>query len=351
MPFFGSVIMFLGFFIIISNCLLPYLVYREPNLRVTHNWIKVSLAFADMLNGIVLVCSVLPNILWFRNLPEREVASEIAKETNSVTAVFLGSLLIVSNQGSLLHLTFLTTERLVAINWPMNHKALEQTIIYHGIAVVWILSIFCSFTPAIFPDHFEYSLAPVAFVNMLTTKNLPDGSMGYHGALYGVVTILLPYSIMLLTSITTGFIVWKKLRNSPRTCRVPKEQDHATRGSLESIVDYLRQVPELHPEIKVFKTLIIMIVAFSVTLLPVSVILILYNLKKYYNCDNYSLPYTLAFYIGISNSFLNVIIYTVRDKSFRKACRNEFPRIFRKKKNNENMRRKIEINSTSSNVL
>uniref|UniRef100_H2Z4Y6 G-protein coupled receptors family 1 profile domain-containing protein n=1 Tax=Ciona savignyi TaxID=51511 RepID=H2Z4Y6_CIOSA len=69
-------------------------------------------------------------------------------------------------------------------------------------------------------------------------------------------------------------------------------------------------------EAAVIKTIGIMQLGFTVTLVPVVVVSILFY-TRYFQCKDVSTPYTIGFYMSTANGFVNVLVYTVRDAKFR----------------------------------
>ncbi|XP_078483940.1 uncharacterized protein LOC144744097 [Ciona intestinalis] len=55
---------------------------------------------------------------------------------------------------------------------------------------------------------------------------------------------------------------------------------------------------------------------FTITLIPVAVLVIVFYLKLL-TCENISTPSVVCFYLSMSNSIVNVLVYSARDQKFR----------------------------------
>lgn len=165
--------------------------------NLIHQWfiflcISVSLAFADMITGLLLLFSVIPNLDWVRNSTESMIIEELmkAEENRSATAIIEGSMLTftaqVNNlsifhlsfecqqtkyifmQASLLHLSFMSLERFIAIKWPLWHRRRRTKTILLTIAGIWIVSLLFAFAPGKIPSR----NAAASQVKCLTTSML-----------------------------------------------------------------------------------------------------------------------------------------------------------------------------------
>nr|XP_039271235.1 uncharacterized protein LOC120345758 isoform X1 [Styela clava] len=342
----GGVVVFaifvasLGLTIILLNCLLPVVVWQRSDMRTQYDYIKVSLAFADMIPGFLLLTAVIPNMVWVRQHSEKQVVEMLHNDTNSPTAVIVGSLLTMSGQASLLHLMFLSIERFIAITWPFWHLLRKTRTIIVTLSLLWIASFLCAFVPAEFPQYFEYIFQPSLLIHYMTLKTIIGTSgkveYGIHGPLYTSITMILPFTIMLVVCILTGISSYRKLKSRTKTFRAGGKF-HAASGS--AVVDgkqsstgvaaeprlkpttSLRQ--KLRPEVSVFITIVTMIIGFTVTILPFGIVLILF-VAKTLTCSTYTTSFVLTFYGGLANGFINPIIYSFRDERFRTAVKKLF---------------------------
>ncbi|XP_077971371.1 dopamine D2-like receptor [Styela clava] len=144
---FCLVIILMSLAIILSNILLPVVVWKTRELRTQYNYIKVSLALADLLSGIVMLCTTIPNMLWMRYKTEREVVDYILDDRNSIKAIVSGSFIMISLQATILHLLFLSFERFIALRWPFWHQTRKTRSICLTLLLVWIISLSFVFIP------------------------------------------------------------------------------------------------------------------------------------------------------------------------------------------------------------
>nr|XP_039271761.1 5-hydroxytryptamine receptor 2B-like [Styela clava] len=332
---FAFFVIVLGLTIILLNCLLPVVVWQRSDMRTQYDYIKVSLSVADMLSGFLLLTAVIPNTVWIRKYSEERVIELLEKDTNSVVAIFVGSLLTMSGQASLLHLMFLSIERFIAIKWSFWHLLRKTRTIIITLSSIWITSFLCAFIPAAFSQYFEYKFQPPLLIHMMTLRTITGESgeveYGIHGPLYTVITMILPYAIMCVACIMTGIVSYKKLASRAKTFgddgafHTTSRYTSAATGVTASPVTKprLRTPNKLRPEVSVFITITIMILGFTVTILPFGIVLILF-VAGTFNCDNYTTPYTVSFYAGLANGFINPIIYSFRDERFRIAVKKIF---------------------------
>nr|XP_039271302.1 uncharacterized protein LOC120345814 [Styela clava] len=156
--------------------------------------------------------------------------------------------------------------------------------------------------------------------------------LGYHGISYVVVTILLPYALMLIFCTSAGIIAYRGfVRQEAELCKRTERNTRNTKGKKSTKEKQKTSINKriIQPKVSVLITLFIMIAAFTITLLPFAVVMFLF-MNETLDCSNFSIPYAITFYGSLTNSFMNAIIYSFRDKRFRKAvsrlfcsCRNE----------------------------
>nr|XP_039271602.1 alpha-1A adrenergic receptor-like [Styela clava] len=345
----------LGLTIIFLNCLLPIVVWQRSDMRTQYDCIKVSLSVADMLSGFLLLTAIIPNTVWIRKYNEEKVVELLEKDTNSSVAIIVGSLVNMSGQASLLHLMFLSIERFIAIKWSFWHLLRRTRTIIITLSLIWITTILCAFIPAAFSQYFEYKLQPPLLIHMVTLRTITEESgevvNGIHGPLYTAIPMILPYTIMCVACIMTGIVSYKKLTRRAKTFGADGAF-HATSGKPSASTGVsaipvtkhrLKTSDKLRPEVSVFITILIMILGFTVTILPFGIVLFLF-VAGVFNCNNYTTPYTVSFYVGLANGFINPIIYSFRDERFRIAVKKIF--CFRLEDNDGNKYLNLKQSST-----
>lgn len=242
------------------------------------------------------------------------------KDKNSPHAITVGAFLTVSIASSLLHLTYLSIERFTAIKWPFRHMRRKTRSVVFVIACLWTISLATSFVPAAFPDYFAYEFQPTILIHMMTLETANGTMSEWRGVLYGTVTVIIPYIVMSVFCAMTAMETHRKMKKSRKTFG----GQHKSNPSYTSVNQGSRNTKKRDPEISVFITVGMMIAAFTLTLLPFTIVMMLF-LGGFLDCGNYTILYVSLFYIRMLNSLANGIIYSVRDQRFRRAVKDIFP--------------------------
>uniref|UniRef100_H2YTG7 G-protein coupled receptors family 1 profile domain-containing protein n=1 Tax=Ciona savignyi TaxID=51511 RepID=H2YTG7_CIOSA len=69
--------------------------------------------------------------------------------------------------------------------------------------------------------------------------------------------------------------------------------------------------------------LMYMQIGFTVTLVPMILVVSLF-LGGILNCSNYAAAYVTSFYLGMTNSLVNFVVYSVREDQFRSTVKSIF---------------------------
>ena len=119
---------FVNRYVFSANVLVIVVISRNETLRRRHGYIKISLAVADLLIGLLVVPAAVFNLAttlylptpssplvaegraFFRPVYQQDPAAEFAQK-NSLASVFFGTILIISFTASIYNLLLLSADR------------------------------------------------------------------------------------------------------------------------------------------------------------------------------------------------------------------------------------------------
>ena len=276
---------------------------------------KISLAIADIIYAIVIVPSVLYNLLSFTRSPfvVKEIDfgangsfsySRFTDVYNYIYVEFFGFVYFAVLMVSLYTLLVASADRLFAVARPFTYRTLNTKKISKRVCVaVWV---FCVIV-ATLPFYTRPALAYAVFFSALFTM------AGFEAETVYIVVLGLPFLLMLGTSIATYCFTKKHTR---KTKRLHSKKKSKTQKSPRNI------------EIKLAKTLMKMVAAFSLMTLPLIVVTIATistpDLNKYkprtLNFQTFFAFYSLEFvgYVCLTCATIwNFLIYNVKNTKFR----------------------------------
>ncbi|XP_078484227.1 uncharacterized protein LOC144744165 [Ciona intestinalis] len=289
----------LGAMILIGNSLVFWYNVRNSS-QDKFSIMKASLAIADLFTGIQIFCVVFNNMSWTLSSTAHELDMKQLAYRDSAEAIAGGIFFMLSITASLYHLLYLSAQRLLAVTKPMAYKMQSVEKVYYGIMFIWLFSVVSATIPAWFSSTFTYTYSHTAFLFYPSIRNYDASSGGSKGASIAVLFFftILPYLIMTVLTIASIFSVRKHLK-------------HSAKLSIKNDKVSLRK-----KEASILKTVAIMQLGFTITLIPVAVLVIIFYLKLL-TCENISTPSVVCFYLSMSNSIVNVLVYSARDQQFR----------------------------------
>ncbi|XP_014863425.1 trace amine-associated receptor 13c isoform X1 [Poecilia latipinna] len=311
----------LAFAIVVGNVVTLTVFVQTRQSRTPQGYLKVSLAIADMMVGVVVVpFSVFTEIslmvtsappLWYQGGTS---ASFSDMESPWQPCMLIGPVFAGCTFVSISTIFLMTLERSVAILWPLHKDVLvtrRRTLLL--ILLSWAASFLLALAPLIFSSNFtlEYNdcsrmcnYAPLLFGGRLP----PDAN----------ILLLFPaFDFTLLGgTLAVNIVSFTSIRRYTQKRKLLSEgslSDGGGGGGCSHRPSF--------SDIKAAKTIGILTFAFTASFSPIAVF-VLGNVVGYTWC-NFSF---LAFWILTGNSCCNVIIYSVRDHRFRKGVTLLFQR-------------------------
>ncbi|CAK8694142.1 unnamed protein product [Clavelina lepadiformis] len=253
---------------------------------------KVSLAFADIITAFQFLVVIPNNIVWSMKLTPAELIKRWLVLKRSPEAHAGGMFLMFGVTSSIFHLLFVAMERFYALIKSANYVSVQQKSMIIGLSVVWSASILASTGAAWFPHSYEFRYFPAAFLF------IPGYTESHHTAAATaawVVLYVIPF-ILLLVSCAAGVVF---------VCRNGKKRA----GKNSPLFNRKKHITAL-------KTIVFMQIGFTATTIPTFVVAFS-NFLHQSDCAVSDRAYMIAFYIGMANSLVNVIIYSLRHQKFR----------------------------------
>ncbi|CAK8674544.1 unnamed protein product [Clavelina lepadiformis] len=298
--FFGTL---LGLFIIAGNLLVITVgIHRARSHKATKvDACRNSLALADILTGIQIFAVALPNYAWTMNSTGVEVDQAQWALSNSPQAIAGASIFLFTFTSSIYHLLFFAVLRLYAIGFPLRYRSQPTRRVYFALVIVWLVSIAAASIPGWFPQYyfFEYYHFTFLFFPALNYNHL-ENAPAYVALVFFLV---IPYGLMTIFMIATAGLVLK-----------------SSTLSKSNLVHGREKHKMIKKEFQTFKAVAIMQFGFTLTLLPLCVVVGL-SYSQYFDCNTVGTPYMIAFYLIMSNSLVNVAVYSALDDKFQTAVR------------------------------
>ncbi|XP_058485366.1 trace amine-associated receptor 13c-like [Solea solea] len=318
----------LAFAIVVGNVVTLTVFVQTRQSRTPQGYLKVSLAIADMMVGVLVVpFSVYTEISlmvtttppsWYQGSPTSPASSSSVGGLVSpwqpcmlIGPVFAGCTFV-----SISTIFLMTLERSVAILWPLHKDVLvtrKRTLLL--ILLSWAAS-------------FLLALAPLTFSrNFILEYNECSRMCNYTPLLFGsqpppdaYILLLFPaFDFTLLGgTLAVNILSFTSIR------RYSRKRKLLSQGSLSDGSSVGGGGCSHRPsfsDIKAAKTIGILTFAFTASFSPIAVF-VFGNVVGYTWC-NFSF---IAFWILTGNSCCNVIIYSVRDHRFRKGMSLLFQR-------------------------
>ena len=244
----------LSFLIIVGNALSISILFKRRLRKRSHS-LLISLAFADLLVGLI------PVPLYII------IQADIPHFSSTTYSVFL-SVDTFAGLSSVFILAAISLERLHAISRPLRHRQLTLRSYAIAIATPWIFSLIVSLS---------YLLSVFSV-------------MTYHQFSY---VIIISLSTPLLITCISYFILWGK-----KASRIPNE-------------DQARKNVHLN------KTLLLITAIFVLCWLPFHVLNIVISFCV--SCEIFLVKLYVMKFLHYSNSFMNFLVYCFRMPDYRKA--------------------------------
>ncbi|XP_076803141.1 uncharacterized protein LOC143447091 [Clavelina lepadiformis] len=306
---FLSFVILLGLAILIGNILIICVGIQRhrKNKHTKMDLCRSSLALADLTTGIQILVVIVYNFSWSMKLTAKELNMEQLALRGTVRAYAGGILYFFGFTASLYHLIFIGLQRLYAIAKPINYKWQTDKPVFIGLAIVWCLSLMTSTIPAWQPSEITFTYIPSIFLYFPTTLKASEDQNYSALIALTIVFFVFPFVLMTCTTVATAVLIYKHNAHS------------------EKIRSKHSQIPKKisKKKVSVFVTIAVMQIGFTVTLIPVVIVVSLFY-SGHLTCYNVSIPYVVCFYFSMSNSFVNILIYNIRDKAFRSTLGNLF---------------------------
>ncbi|XP_022107278.1 galanin receptor type 1-like [Acanthaster planci] len=287
---------------IIGNLLVCLVMLRVPSLRSNTSDFLVHLAIVDFMTCL---WAVLFHLFTYTPSPSGGWGGEIRCRMFDSKFPLWTSMLV-----SVFNLAVVNLQRYVAIVHPHKYKTLFQPRNKYLILLgCWCLALLCNWYYFIIYDVFDGTTACL-FVGW---GNFALQAVA--GVYIFTAYLLAPLSIMVITQ-------WRVISSLNQQVKQLKEKRQRSDGGQEVNHAKERQMWQLRTSKELQKTLLVVIIAYVVCWTPTNVVYFAFNLGA---PVNFAAPYFhFCAILSISNSCINPIIYTMKNRSFRKGIKQLF---------------------------
>nr|XP_057945131.1 adenosine receptor A3-like [Doryrhamphus excisus]XP_057945132.1 adenosine receptor A3-like [Doryrhamphus excisus]XP_057945133.1 adenosine receptor A3-like [Doryrhamphus excisus] len=317
----------LAFAIVVGNVITLTVFVQTRQSRTPQGYLKVSLAIADMMVGVLVVpFSIYTEItlmvtavppIWYQG--GSTSASFGALGSSFQPCMLIGPVFAGCTFVSISTIFLMTLERSVAILRPLHKDALvtrRRTLLL--ILLSWATSFLLALSPLIFSRNFTLEYNECSRMCNYTPRML-----GKQLPLESNILLLFPaFDFTLLGgTLVVNIVSFTSIREYSRKRKLLAEGSLSDGGGGGGGGGMACPHRPSFSDIKAAKTISILTFAFTASFSPIAVF-VLGNVVGYTWC-NFSF---VAFWILTGNSCCNVIIYSVRDHRFRKGMTLLFQR-------------------------
>uniref|UniRef100_H3AMV6 G-protein coupled receptors family 1 profile domain-containing protein n=2 Tax=Latimeria chalumnae TaxID=7897 RepID=H3AMV6_LATCH len=300
----------LTFAIVIGNMVTLLVFLKTRQFRTPQGYLKVSLALADIIVGILVVpfsiyteitlmVNTTPPPIWFQGsssfYPDLQGPGVPWQPCNVIGPVFAGCTFV-----SISTIFLMTVERSVAILKPLHKETVVTRRRTLGLIVIsWVSSFLLATAPLIFSNVFrlEYNECSRMCNYALASPETPPPA-------WNIMLLFPAFDFTLLGgTVVVNILSFSSIRRYSQKRKFLAETDIFASSQRPTFSD-----------IKAAKTIGVLTFAFTASFTPIAVF-VLGNVVGYRWC-NFSF---FAFWILTSNSCCNVVIYSLRDQRFRKG--------------------------------
>uniref|UniRef100_A0A3B1IDI6 Tachykinin receptor 2 n=1 Tax=Astyanax mexicanus TaxID=7994 RepID=A0A3B1IDI6_ASTMX len=274
---------------VVGNLTVIWIIVAHKRMRTVTNYFIVNLAFSDAsmatFNTVFNFVYALHND-WYFGLGYCKFQNFFP-----ITVVF----------SSIYSMAAIAVDRYMAIIHPLKSR-LSSTTTKIVIGVIWAVAFSLAFPQCFYSSTKVYSHRTVCMVEW------PDDYGGKHHLSYQFALIILIYLLPLLVMLVTYSLVGQRLWGS----KIPGEaSDH-----------YQNQIQAKR---KVVKMMIVVVTTFAICWLPYHIYFILVSFKRdIYNQHYIQQVYLAIFWLAMSSTMYNPIIYCCLNQRFRSGFRQAF---------------------------
>lgn len=283
----------LGIIGIVGNSLVCFIIWKAKFLHNLTNYLILSLAFADLVASLSLVCNVFVLEAQLGVTPANRIAAELYCRLYSSRFLFWTSV-----TASVFNLVCVTYERFFAIVYPLHYP-----LYFNERKVVMLVTGTWMF--ALLQEVFAF------FVNYYD-KDTKECGYGYPteagGIFVGVLVFLLSYFLPLVVMIWAYYKIMHNLKRGA-------QHSHAGGG-----INNRGDPAILRARRKVVYVLFTVVIAFVVLWTPNQLVYLFENFGIIIVSTDHTL-YKVFRLMAFSNSVINPIIYAFKYKQFRKGFR------------------------------
>jgi len=289
-PIFFAIVVFIGFF---GNLLVVLVVTFNKQMRNTTNLLILNLAVADLLFVVICVPSTGTIYALPHDWPYGDVWCKLVQY-----------LIIAMAYVSIYTLVFMSLDRFLAVVYPIESMTLRtESNCRKAIIATWIFTV-VGCLPLLFANGEVHPPGTThSYCGFLDNQTIPfvPSSMDSRWSLFAFQTIffITAYLLPLLLIIGLYSIMLHRLWN----------QQPGGRASAESIKNKKR----------VIKLVLIVVVLFALSWLPIHIILVLRAMGKYVTSPASISLQVISQILAYSNSCVNPILYAFLSQPFRRG--------------------------------
>ncbi|XP_039266400.2 uncharacterized protein LOC120341894 [Styela clava] len=314
-------VVILAVVVIISNSIIIVVTLRTRSLRKPHGYFKISLAIADLFTGTFVLTNISSNLVRFIHFNDEDITQLLQLrrlEPVYSEAAFFGICAVLSQVVTVYSVLLLSVDSFLSIRWPMQYRIGDLMTTKRAIgliAVVWIFALSVSALPILAYEYVRYGLSYTTFSYFPILE--PIGShmsreeaflaRYIHVILYAVLVWGIPFFATWMLTLLTAYHSRGMLRQMSRS----RNGSPTVSGKIGRL------------ERDILRTVSIVLLMLTITVLPMLVCLIVISVTSYDNplCMEQHIVNLLfsAYYILVCGSFINVIVYNACHKEFRRA--------------------------------
>ncbi|XP_060074875.1 RYamide receptor-like [Ylistrum balloti] len=272
--------------VLFGNGMICYTNFKIQSFRTVTNFFIVSLAITDIIMTILCVpFSILSN-LFFHYWPFWSFLCPIMMFMQT-TSVLLRSFMLIAMTCDMYHVA----------TKPLKPRLLTKCRARILVACICVMSCLISF-PTFIYSHIEYMAYEPGSLGLCVEQWPDDFVRSVYGVCIMMMQYFMPLIIIAVTYIHIGVLIWVK--------RTPGEAISA------------RDERQASSKKKTIKMIIVVVIAYLLSWLPLHVINIIGDLdRSIFDADYVHMMWLTAHWLAFSNSGINPIIYFWMNSKFR----------------------------------
>ena len=297
---------FIGIMVLIStlgNCIVCLIVYQKPVMRSAINILLANMAFTNILLAVVCMPFALVTLI---------IGNWIFGDYICRTIAFIHSCLVCEGSATLL---LISLDRYLIVVLRKDKLNTHRAKIC--IVLSWIVSIILTFPPTVGWGAYKYYSG---WIQCILKEYNTQEDLAYV-LLYFILIFFIPMSIMGLAFIA----ILNRVRNNSRKIYIASDSERTGQVHIGNSlnVSQARIGVDMSFKTRAFKTIFLLFLIHLTCWAPYAIAMLVWNVS--HALKGKALFGNVVLWVGYMQCAINPLVYCIRIKKFREACREIIP--------------------------